>query len=166
MAFGVVLFTLLVQGTTVEGLIKRLGLAKKSLRQQEKERLLGQYYATLAARDELDSLNEQGIVPASISDAIRETQLEELRQRDLKLSDMLHRHPGMEMELAIQTRRLMLQAERTALGQAVQSEMISDEIQEKLIEELDARIAAVELLAAQNSADAQLHMLEDESGTE
>ena len=157
MTFGVVLFTLLVQGTTIERLIKRLGLATKSIRQQEKERLLGQYYAALAARDELNRLHERGLVPASIWEAIKETQMEELKQHDQEVRDMLHRYPGMEMELAIQTRRLVLQAERTALGIAVQREVVSEEIQEELIENLDEHIQAVELLSLQNATRSRLN---------
>jgi len=164
MTFGVVLFTLLVQGITIEGLIKRLGLAAKSTRQQEKERLLGQYYAALAAREELNRLHERGLVPASIWEAIKETQMEELKQHDQEVRDMLHRYPGMEMELAIQTRRLVLQAERTALGQAVQREVLSEEIQEDLIEELDAHIQAVELLSNQNATRSRMD--ESSAGSE
>jgi CPA1 family monovalent cation:H+ antiporter len=147
MAFGVVLFTLLVQGTTIERLIKRLGLAQKSESQRERELNLGRYYAALAAQDELDRLHRMGIVPSSLWEAIKDAQQTELYQYDQEVRDMLHRHPGMEMELTLQTRRLLLQAERTALRDAVQREIISEDLQEELVEELDAHIEAIEQIA-------------------
>jgi CPA1 family monovalent cation:H+ antiporter len=156
MAFGVVLFTLMVQGTTIETLIKRLGLAQKTLRQQEKEQNLGRYYAALAAQDELDRLHKMGIVPTSIWEAIRDAQQDELRQFDQEVRDMLHRHPGMEMDLAIQTRRMILRTERTALGEAVRREIISEDLLDKMIEELDARLEAIEQIALHDQRSPRL----------
>lgn len=157
MTFGVVLFTLLVQGTTIEQLIKRLGLAHKSESQREKELNLGRYYAALAARDELDRLHRSGIVPPSLWESIREAQQDELNHHDEEVRDMLLRHPGLEIELALQTRRLLLQAERTALGEAVRREIISESLQEELVEELDAQLEAVELIIQQNQSKTQLN---------
>jgi len=151
MTFGVVLFTLLVQGTTIERLIKKLGLAKKSKRQLEKERNLGQFYAARAAQEELNRLNKIGVVSGSVWDAMVEAQNMELSERDQDLRDMLHRNPGISMELAVQARYAMLNAERTAIGEAVRQEIISEEVHEQMLEDLDARIEVLDLVSERSN---------------
>jgi len=151
MTFGVVLFTLLVQGTTIERLIKKLGLAKKSQRQLEKERNLGQFYAARAAQEELNRLNKIGVVSGSVWDAMAEAQNMELSEHDQDLRDMLHRNPGISMELAVQARYAMLNAERTAISEAVRQEIISEDIHEQMLEDLDARIEVLNLVSERSN---------------
>ena len=62
MTFGVVLFTLLVQGTTISGLIKRLGLADKPVAIVEQQRKQATMVAKRAGRAELDRLRRQGVL--------------------------------------------------------------------------------------------------------
>jgi CPA1 family monovalent cation:H+ antiporter len=164
MTFGVVLFTLLVQGTTIERLIKRLGLAHKSQAQIEKERQLGRYFIARAARNELNRLHDMGIVSGSLWQAIQEAQQAEIDERDQAVRDMMHRYPEMGVELALQARRLALQAERTAIQEAASREIISEEIQEELAEELDARLAAVDVIARQADRTQILDEEEAEEG--
>jgi hypothetical protein len=70
---------------------------------------------------------------------------------------MLHRHPGVGQELALQARQIALQAQRTALGDAVRQGIISEDIQEEMAEELDAHLEVVYLIAQQTEADSTLH---------
>lgn len=157
MTFGVVLFTLVVQGTTIEKLIRKLGLARKSDRQQDKERHLGRYFILRMAQEELNRLHRLGIYSGSVWEAIREAQQTELEQHDRAVRDMLHRHPGVGQELALQARQIALQAQRTALGDAVRQGIISEDIQEEMAEELDAHLEVVYLIAQQTEADSTLH---------
>lgn len=152
MTFGVVLFTLLVQGTTIEGLIKRLGLAERHPRQVERERYLGRLFAGRSAQEELNRLNEMGIVSGSLWQAMAKAQQTEMKERDQDVRDMLLRHPGMEIELALQVRRSMMQAERTALAEAVRQEIISEEIQQELLEDLDYRLQALDEIESQRTS--------------
>jgi CPA1 family monovalent cation:H+ antiporter len=147
MTFGVVLFTLIVQGTTIERLIKRLGLAKKSKLQIEKERSIGRYYTALAANKELNRLHETGIISGTLWKAMEEAQTAELTEHDLVVRDLMHRYPNLSVELALQARYSILDAERIALGEALRREVISEKIQEEMLEELDARIEALEIIA-------------------
>jgi CPA1 family monovalent cation:H+ antiporter len=147
MTFGVVLFTLLVQGTTIERLIKKLGLAIRSARQVEREVYLGRFFAAREAQRELNRLHDAGIVSGTIWEAMSEAQQAELSERDRELRRMMERNPGVAMELALQVRQAMLQAERSALGEAVRRDVISEDVQEKMIEDVDARSEVVEHLA-------------------
>jgi CPA1 family monovalent cation:H+ antiporter len=164
MTFGAVLFTLLVQGTTIERLIKRLGLAKKSKRQIEKERHLGHYYAARAAQEELDRLHRAGIVSGSIWEAMSEAQGEELTGRDQEMRDLLNRYPELSMDLAIQARYAMLRAERTALAEAVRQDVISEEVQDEMLESLDARLEVLNLIAERSNIITTLDAEDKEGG--
>lgn len=144
MTFGVVLFTLLVQGTTIERLIKRLGLAARTARQVEREMALGRFFAARESQRELSRLHDSGIVSGAIWEAMAEAQRTELAERDRELRRMLERYPGLAMELALQARQDMLRAERTALGDAARRDVISEELEEKMIEEVDARSQVIE----------------------
>ena len=146
MTFGVVLFTLLVQGTTIEALLKRLGLAQRSPRQIEKERQMGRFYAARAARIELERLHERGMVSGSLWEAMVEAQEAELQQHDRDVQVMWQKYPGMSTELALQVRRAMLRAERTALADANRQEIISEEVQQEMMELIDARMELLRLL--------------------
>ncbi len=149
MTFGVVLFTLVVQGTTIESMIKRLGLAQKPHAQYEKERAIGKYYTALAAQQEINRLHDSGIISGSLWEAMQEAQQIELNQQDVAVRNLLHRYPEMNVELALQARYSILDAERTALADALRREIISEKIQEEILEELDARIHALETIARQ-----------------
>lgn len=152
MTFGVVLFTLIVQGTTIEGLIKRLGLAQKSPLQEEKERSIGGYYTALAAQKELNRLHEMGIISGTLWKAMEEAQQAELTEQDTIVRNLLYRYPKISVELALQARYSILDAERTALGEALRREVISEKIQVEMLEELDARIQALEIIARREGA--------------
>jgi CPA1 family monovalent cation:H+ antiporter len=165
MTFGVVLFTLLFQGTTIERLIKRLGLVKKSARQKEKEHRMGHYYAARAAQEELDRLHNMGMVSGTIWEAMVEAQQTELAEHDQAVRDLLHRYPGMEIELAILARQDMLRAERTALAEAVRLDIISEDVEDDMLEELDARIEVLDLIAQRDITSSSLHDQKDDMHT-
>jgi monovalent cation:H+ antiporter, CPA1 family len=164
MTFAVVLFTIIVQGTTIEKLIKKLGLATRSRSQLEKERYLGRYYIARAAQEELNRLHESGVISGSLWKAMEEAQLAELTEHDRAVRDLLHRFPEMSNELALQARRSILLAERTALDEASRNDVISEEIHEMMLEELDLRIKTLEMIAQQEATS--LFIDEDDIGLE
>lgn len=147
MAFGVVLFTLLVQATTIEKLIERLGLAQKSPSQIEKEEALGRLYAVRAASQELDRLYAHGVVSRSLWEAMGAAQAVEVETHNQRVRDMLEQNPAVEAELALQMRRAMLRAERTALVEAVRQDIISEGFQHEMMVEIDSRMEVLRLLA-------------------
>jgi CPA1 family monovalent cation:H+ antiporter len=147
-------------------LIKRLGLAEKSRRQNERERYLGRFYTSRAAQKELDRLNEMGVVSGSIREAMQEAQRMELEERDQDVREMLQRHPGLSVDLTLQVRRAMLQAERTALGEAARSELISADTLEQMIEELDCRVEALNAIEDQITSPVSRVVVKKDEGEE
>jgi CPA1 family monovalent cation:H+ antiporter len=145
MTFGVVLFTLLAQGLTIEKLIGWLKLAEKSEAEGQREYEMGRFYAARAARKELDRLHDAGILTDTLWQSMRYAQDKTLAQHDSQLRDLLHQNPGMGMAITWDTRRAMLSVERAAVARALREELISEHTYEHLLEEIQARQEAVRL---------------------
>ncbi len=149
MTFGVVLFTLLVQGTTITPLVQRLGLAiaPEHLRKQQRQQAL--IYSTRAGRRELDRIYNDGILSAGIYQALSEVYSIEMRNLDRHLRDLLRDYPELEQSMILQARRDLLQAERTAVADAFRRGLISESVYRELIQETDGRIAALDMIEEQ-----------------
>jgi CPA1 family monovalent cation:H+ antiporter len=151
MTFGVVLFTILVQGTTIERLIQRLGLAPSSPQSLESQRRQALAYAKRAGRKELDRLYHEGILYPDVWEAMRTVYSEELDQATKALSDHLLAYPELEQEIYLQARADVLTAERSAYSDAASRGFIGEEVYEALIEETDKRMAALDIIVDHRS---------------
>jgi hypothetical protein len=69
-----------------------------------------------------------------------------LRSRNQELRDLLHDYPELEQSMILQARRDLLEAERTAISDANQRGLISEDIYHELIRETDDRRAALNLI--------------------
>lgn len=146
MTFGVVLFTLLVQGPTLAPLLRLLGLAEQSEPHRLQQRRQAQLYASRAGRRELERLHEDGILSKEVFQAMNDVYNEELQQRNLDLRELLHDYPELEQNMIIQARKDLLQAERTAIADAVRRGLISEDIYHSLIKETDNRAVALDMI--------------------
>ncbi len=143
MTFGVVLFTLLVQGTTIERLIRRLGLADKPDQRLKLQNELGLVYAKRAGRQELNRLHGEGILFPDIWEAMRSVYDAEIDEHKLALRAHLQAYSELEQEMYLQAREDVLIAERSAISDAARRGFISEEVHHNLIREADNRLAAL-----------------------
>ena len=148
MTFGVVLFTLLVQGTTIGPLIRRLGLAERSEQQDQQQRNQALIYAMRAGKRELDRLNEDGMLSPEIWQAMSEVYESQIQLGNQTFRDLLHDYPELEQTMVLQARRDALRAERTAIGDAARRGLISDDVYHQLIRETDNQAAALDVIGA------------------
>lgn len=146
MTFGVVLFTLLVQGTTIDRVIKRLGLAAKSGKRVEMQRRQARLYAQWAGQQELDRLYDEGILYKEMWEAMRQVYDGKIEDNMQALLGHLEVYPELEQELFLQARKDVLKAERSAIGDALRRGLVSDDVYHELIESLNNRLAAMEIL--------------------
>jgi CPA1 family monovalent cation:H+ antiporter len=146
MTFGVVLFTLLVQGITIAPLIRKLGLSKKPERQIQQQRRQALLHSARAGQEELDKLHSEGILPDDVWQAMDEAYKEELDRRNQQLRDLLSNFPELEQEIVLQAREDLLRAERSAIGDLNRRGLISDQVYHDLIRETDSRSAALDLI--------------------
>lgn len=148
MTFGVVLFTLLVQGTTISPLLRRLNLSKSLGRVIEQQHHQGMLFATRAGKRELDRLYEEGILSGNVWQAMAQVYDEEIDQRNRALRDHLLDHPELETEMILQARDDTLRAERSAIADVFRRGLISEEVYNELLRNVDNRAAALNLIAA------------------
>jgi len=146
MTYGVVLFTLLVQGTTIRALLGKLRLAEKSTQFVEQQRRQGLLYAARAGQRELDRLLQDGIISVHVREAMMTVYTDEIHERDRELRSIMHEYPELEQEMVLQARADILRAERSAIADATYRGLISEEAHRELISESDDRSAALEVI--------------------
>lgn len=153
MTFGVVLFTLLAQGLSIEGLIRKLKLAEKPtqvLEQQKRQALL---YAKRAGKLELNRLREEGILFKDIWEAMGAIYDDEIAEYKTDLREHLQNYPELEQEMFLQAREDVLKAEQSAISDAAQRGLISEEIHHQLSRDLNNRLAALALIKQNRGLD-------------
>jgi CPA1 family monovalent cation:H+ antiporter len=160
MTFGVVLFTLLAQGTTIQFLLERLGLTERSPQWVAREMKLGQLFATQAGLRRLEEMHREGRLPDDMWAGLRAGYRQDQRKVVEAMNRLFHEHAELEGEMLLQARREALKAERGALWDAVRRNLLSDPVYEKLSTEIDYRLEALELI---HSAAGERQAAEEEA---
>lgn len=137
MTFGVVLFTLLIQGLTMNGLIRRLGVISVPEQQHEYERRHARALAAQSSFDHLDRMHRQGLISAHTWDVLQPT----LRRRGQALKEavqeVLHNVPQLELDEMQTARRELLRSQRSTLANLRRDGVVSEEIYSELVTEID-----------------------------
>ena len=140
MTFGVVLFTLLAQGTTMQFLLRRLGIGQSPALELEYERRHGRLLATQAALQRVEEMHRSNTLSLS---TWREIEPELKKQVDRALEDqiaLLKEHPDLQTEEREDAVLEGLRAQRAALTTMLSNGMISDAVYEELVAEVDEAI--------------------------
>lgn len=140
MSFGVVLFTLLVQGFSMEKLVKQLHLIRRSNIQEKYERRHARFVANRAAADHLEKMSKQGLLSSHIWAQMSPLFQEREAVHMNALKDMLTANPAVEIEELDAARREALRVERSALGSLYRDGVISEEVYGDLAREIDEAI--------------------------
>jgi len=146
MAFGVVLFTLLGQGPTIQFLLRRLGLTKRPRHIVAREMRLGRLFAAQAGLRRLEDLRHDGLLAGDVWIGLRDEYHKTQEQLAQEMNQLFAEHPELEREVLLQTRRETLQAERSALGDALRRGLISDEVYRELAGDVDRRLEALTII--------------------
>lgn len=140
MTFGVVLFTLLAQGTTMQFLMKRLGLGVAPELELEYERRHGRLIAAQAALHRIEEMYQTNLFSLTIW---KQYEPELRKQVDTALAaqnELLKEHPELQHEEREDAVREGLNAQRSALATMLGSGLISDTVYEELVTEIDRKI--------------------------
>lgn len=146
MTFGVVLFTLLVQGLTIERLVRRMGLAERSDAALEQQRRQARLYANRAAKRELARLHEEGVLFRDLWAAMDKHYETEIDVNRDALRHHLQSHPELETDMYLTARIDALRAERQALQDAARRGLISEHVLEELTLEVNNHLAALDFM--------------------
>jgi uncharacterized protein YaaQ len=140
MAFGVVLFTLLVQGSTMKPLINRLGLIEKNKAQTEYESLNARAVMARTAYKQLESMYNDGILSRHVWNLLSAPIENHADTLVNAAARTMSSHPDVEtreMESAIQE---ALKSERAALRTLLRDGNISEETFTELLHEVDSAL--------------------------
>lgn len=148
MTFGVVLFTLLAQGTTMQFLLRRLGIGQPESLELEYERRHGRLLAAQAAYRRIKEMHGNNMLSLSTYQQI-EPQLKEQVSIALDAQTaLLEEHPDLQSEEQEDAAMEGLRAQRAALTTMLSNGMVSEAIYEELITEVDEEIARTHRIAA------------------
>jgi CPA1 family monovalent cation:H+ antiporter len=137
MTFGVVLFTLLVQGTTMGLLVRRLGLTRRSETQAAYELQQARLTSMRSATQHLDRLHREGLVPTSIWESLKPELDERTQSISEELREVVRSSPGLEAEELDTARREFLRAQRSALQGLLRQGVIAEDVYDELAAEVD-----------------------------
>jgi len=141
MTFGVVLFTLLAQGTTMQLLMRRLGIGQPEKLELEYERRHGRLLAAQAALRRVNEMHAGNTLSLTTWEEIEPELRKQVADANAAQTALLEEHPDLQTEEREDAILEGLRAQRAALAQMLSSGMISDAVYEELIEEVDKSIA-------------------------
>jgi len=140
MAFGVVLFTLLVQGSTMKPLINRMGLIEKSESQSEYENLNARAIMAKTAYKQLETMHNDSLLSHHVWNLLSKPIKNHVDTLSAAAAKTMSSHPDVEireLESAIQE---ALKSERAALRTLLRDGNISEETFTELVNEVDSAL--------------------------
>jgi CPA1 family monovalent cation:H+ antiporter len=141
MTFGVVLFTLLVQSTTMTPLVRWLKIITRSVAQVEYELHHARLTALRSADSHLDHLHNDGMLSSHTLEQLKHNITIQATTLAEKVRGLLLADPLLEAEELDTGWREMLRAQRASLLSLRQDGVISDEVFERLSTEVDAQLS-------------------------
>lgn len=143
MTFGVVLFTLLVQGLSMGPLVRRLGVISRSEAQIEFERRHARALASRASYRHMEQLHEDGLVSSHTWESMAPLLKERQRALTLAVGEVVRSDAAIEAQELTTARAEALRAERASLTRLQREGMISDETFEEIGAEIDLALAGL-----------------------
>ncbi len=141
--FGVVLFSLLVQGLTMGNLLQKLQLTEKADEETAHNSLLSEKTACYAALRELERLRDTGMITRQTFGTVEEEYHERLKQLEEEMDALHLRHQSLQDQQLTEARRVALIAERNALREAEHMGLLDADKERELAHEIDTKLAAV-----------------------
>jgi len=142
MAYGVVLFTLLIQGTTMNLLLRRLGLVERAPAQLEYERRHARVTGLRAASERIEHLYREGLIAADTRERLVSDLEPKIQTAHEAQQALLHEQPSLRDEEHDDARREGLRAYRATLSTLLANGIISEPVYEELVTEVDASLDA------------------------
>lgn len=140
MTFGVVLFTLLVQGLTMGSLLRRLRIGEREPKQLEYEIQHGRLAALRAAEQHLERQYHEGIISTHTWEDLQAEVEMQAAALSKAVHELVHAEPALGESEMREARRELLRAQRSALMNLQHSGVLSDAGLEKLASEIDEQL--------------------------
>lgn len=140
MAFGVVLFTILVQGFSMQPLVKAMNLVQRSEMQEEYERRHARAVAARAAYDRLETMHDEGLFSRHTWQTLSPLLEQHSQALANSVKEVIEADPSVEAEELDTARREALRAQRSALIGLLTDGVVSEEVYSQLAREVDMAI--------------------------
>ncbi|WP_458190119.1 Na+/H+ antiporter [Haladaptatus sp. NG-WS-4] len=144
MVFGVAGFSLVVQGLTMNNLLDRLGVVTRSEAEELYELLLGRARAVDSALEAAERLHNRGDLPGGVYEDFHGEYEREKKDLNEAISHILSENPDLRREELLVGERRVLKQEKSAIMSAMRSGVISDDVGEKLLGEVDLKLNRVD----------------------
>ena len=144
MAFGVVLFTLLVEGLTMKPLIKTTGIIQTSTSHFYFELRHGRAVAMRAAQSRLEELSGQGLISEYTWQALEPLLKKRTQKATEELQRTLESDPFLHQEEMSDAWREMLHVQRATIIALFRDHILSDEAYSELLSEVDFQLTDAE----------------------
>jgi len=147
--FGVVLLSILVQGLSMAPLLRHLGVGRPQRERTAYDRTQGELHVVRAALGELDQMVETGQVDRATLEPLRQ----EYQARQTALRDQVNllraERDDLPQEDLRRARRHLLMVEKAQALDASREGLLGNEAYERLIQEIDGRLLALDHPAAE-----------------
>jgi CPA1 family monovalent cation:H+ antiporter len=140
MAFGVVLFTLLAQSTTMRPLIRKLGIITHNPLRVEYEKRHARLTSLRAALSHLDNRHREGLLSTHAWELLQPEFDNRVKTYRDEVRQTLQSAPDLEAEELDIARREALRAQRSALLSLVRDGVISQDVFDELGMEIDMEL--------------------------
>jgi len=144
LTFSVVLFSLLVQGLTIESLIRKLGIigGKKGI--QHYEEVVAGIYRCETAIEDWENMHKNSLITMKELEVLKDEYKVKLAQFYTQLEELYKKFPGIKEKHLFSARRDALYAEYQAVKEISRRELISDAVGSKQMAEIIEKIEEVE----------------------
>jgi CPA1 family monovalent cation:H+ antiporter len=137
MAFGYVLFSLIVQGLTIRPLLNRLGITKVSEKRKDFERKRAGIAMSQAAISALDQLYQDNILSGPVCTQLRGMFEDQIDDQWGELERMIAQDPSLVEQNVELVQRQIINRQKRALRRLLQRGILSEDVFEDLSAELD-----------------------------
>ena len=137
MVFGVVLFTLLIQGTTMNWLVQRTGIIERRAERDEYDLRRARVVTARAAYQSLERIHKDGMISKHVWDIINETVNPYTKELTDSMHEILINHPEVETEELDAAWREYLQYQRVALNELLANREITEAVFNNLTSRID-----------------------------
>ncbi len=145
LTFGVVLFTLLIQGTTMGPLVRWLGLAVRSESKEVFNLTKARAIATQAALDRLTTMWESGVISEQSWKIISPILIDHNQEMKTEIQNIMDREPEVAREELDNVWREMLRTQRTTLNHLYADGLIQEKYLVELVSGLDAALTRYDI---------------------
>ncbi len=144
MVFGVAAFSLVVQGLTMGRLLDGLGVVTRTEAEELYELLVGRARAVDAALEAAERLRDGGELHGDVYADFRSEYGREKEDLNAAIGGLLAEHPEIRREELLVGERRVLTEEKSALADAMREGTVSDDVGERLLDEVDLKLDRVD----------------------